>query len=181
MLELTDEIPNDCRYNEDMAILKKTETVVGYNLFNMPELSEGHHYLTSEKLELINQTLAKHGLSTLKEEINPLYVGEIIEFDNITDKAKLVWVNIGKKTIKIVSTASNIARGQKVVVALPGAVLYNGDIIRESELYDQLSQGVFVSKRSLWGINEDLGMILTLPPESETGVIFKETTNKEDR
>jgi len=179
MLNMSEDTPKSFRQEGDVVILERDSTLIGYNLLNMPELHDGHHYLNDEKLKTANERLAEQGLTLLEPQVNQLYVGEIMSYENINEQAKLVEVDIGRETIQIVTTASNIVNGHKVVVALPGAVLYNGDIIRESKIYEHLSQGAFVSKSSLWGVNEDLGMNLVLSKETETGVLFEEPANKE--
>jgi len=181
MLDMSKEFPNSFLIQSDVVTLKKDDIIIGYNLLNMPESDNGHHYIGDEELILINQKLTDCGIEPLQPEENPLYVGEITDWSDINNKVKVVQVDIGREKIQIVTTASNIVISCKVVVALPGAVLYNGDIISESRIYDHLSQGAFVSKHSLWGRDEDLGEILVLPQDIEVGIVFTGATNKENK
>jgi len=156
----------------DVVILRSKGSICGFNILNMPELSSGYHQLNNDKLQLINEKLLENNLVELSEQENPLYVAEIVEIVAIEDKGFVCKVNLGAESRQIVTKAKNVRLGQKVVVALPSAVLYNGIIIEESVIYGEISSGVFGSKQSLFGLNEDLGLILELSEEYKVGDKF---------
>ena len=171
MLNLKD-IKSDKEVTKDkVTILYSKDEIIGYNFSLMPELKGGYHPLDQEKLELINDILTLHNLPLLNEEINPLVIGRILACEKNGD-VTICQVDIKEKTLQIVTKAQNVAVKQKVVVVLPGAVLYNGDIIEEGKVYNHLSQGVLGSRYSLFGKLEDRGFILELSQDAEVGKVF---------
>jgi len=79
-----------------------------------------------------------------------LIIGEVIECVNHPDSDHLhvCDVNIGKETIKIVCGAPNVRKGLKVIVALPGAHLPDGEI-KKSVIRNQESNGMLCSLKEL--------------------------------
>ena len=71
------------------------------------------------------------------------------------DKLSLTCVDAGKYgKLQIITSATNIFEGSIVPVALDGAVLNNGEVIRTGELRGIKSEGMFCSGEEL-GINDD--------------------------
>ncbi|MBD8015869.1 phenylalanine--tRNA ligase subunit beta [Planococcus wigleyi] len=90
------------------------------------------------------------------------------------DKLSICQVNIGEETTQIICGAPNIAAGQKVIVARPGAKL-PGDIkIKKAKLRGEESRGMICSLQEL-GIEGKLVPkayaegIYVLPEDAETG------------
>ena len=90
------------------------------------------------------------------------------------DKLSICQVNVGEETTQIICGAPNIAAGQKVIVARPGATL-PGDIkIKKAKLRGEESHGMICSLQEL-GIEGKLVPkayaegIYVLPEEAETG------------
>ncbi|OEH55439.1 phenylalanine--tRNA ligase subunit beta [Oceanobacillus sp. E9] len=69
------------------------------------------------------------------------------------DKLNLTQVNIGEETLQIVCGAPNVARGQKVAVAKPGAVLPGNMKIKKVKLRGVESNGMICSLQEL-GLEE---------------------------
>ena len=90
------------------------------------------------------------------------------------DKLSICQVQIDQGTVQIVCGAPNVATGQKVVVAKPGAVMPTGLIIRPSALRGESSHGMICSARELNLPNapQEKG-ILVLDDEYEVGTAFK--------
>ena len=77
------------------------------------------------------------------------------------------------QTRQIVCGAKNYKVGDKVPLALPGAVLPNGTNIRESKLRGVESQGMLCSAIEL-GLGEDAGGLLILSPDAKIGAPITE-------
>ena len=80
---------------------------------------------------------------------------------------------------QIVCGAPNLAKGQKVVVALPGANLPNNIEIKEAKIREIESQGMICSEKEL-GIGEGHQGILVLPEDAPVGMSFAEYAEFDD-
>ena len=90
------------------------------------------------------------------------------------DKLSICQVNVGEETAQIICGAPNIAAGQKVIVARPGAKLPGGIKIKKAKLRGEESHGMICSLQEL-GIEGKLVPkayaegIYVLPEDAETG------------
>jgi phenylalanyl-tRNA synthetase beta chain len=84
------------------------------------------------------------------------------------DSIRVCTVDIGKETLNIVCGAPNVAPGQIVPVALPGANLPNGMVIEEIELRGVLSQGMICSEAEVH-LGDDADGIIVLPEDLPLG------------
>lgn len=108
--------------------------------------------------EILSKTgLEVEGIENLGEGLSRLVVGEVVACEPIedSDHLNLTKVNVGKETVQIVCGAPNIATGQKVIVALPGAVLPGDFKIKKSKLRGHESNGMICSLQEL-GISENV-------------------------
>jgi phenylalanyl-tRNA synthetase beta chain len=68
-------------------------------------------------------------------------------------------VNIGAKVVQIVTNSQKVKPSHRLVVALPGAMLLDGQVLHEGMMLKVLSQGMFCSEK-----------ILGITPETQVGV-----------
>ncbi len=133
----------------------------------------------SETAYDVAERLTRAGLNVETVEVlgqdvtGPLVVGEVVSFEEETHKnGKTVrWCQVatGDEAPRgIVCGALNFAAGDRVVVALPGAVLPGGFAISERKTYGHVSDGMICSAREL-GLGEDHSGILVLPGQPAVG------------
>jgi phenylalanyl-tRNA synthetase beta subunit len=101
-----------------------------------------------------------------------IVVGEVLEKEKHpnADRLNVTKVNVGKKNggvLQIVCGAPNVEPGQKVPVALVGAVIGEFEI-KEAELRGVKSQGMICSESEL-GISDDHSGIMVLDARAEVG------------
>lgn len=108
---------------------------------------------TLEIAERLSRTgLEVEGVENMGQDLNNLVVGyvEIMEAHPDSDHLKVTQVNDGSGDLRqIVCGAPNIAQGQKVIVALPGAVLPGNFEIKESEIRGVSSRGMICSLQEI--------------------------------
>lgn len=100
-----------------------------------------------------------------------LLTGEVVEIKHLDQFKKPIRyckVKIGSQTRGIVCGATNFSEGDKVVVAMPGAVLPGNFEIAVRKTYDHLSEGMICSEREL-GISDSHEGILVLNKSVNSG------------
>lgn len=169
----------------DVAVVKSADGEVnGYNLFQASEYFDVTNWhgpvdLTEELVETIQSVLKKHQIDEdfSSADLSPKFVVGYVEQAEKhpdADKLSICQVQIDGATVQIVCGAPNVAAGQKVVVAKPGAVMPSGLIIRPSALRGESSHGMICSARelNLPDAPQEKG-ILVLDDEYEVGTAFK--------
>lgn len=141
----------------------------------------------TEAPEKIAEILTKLGLEV--EEVTywdskykNFVVGKVIECKqlNVESRLSLCKVDVGSNVKTIVCGASNVATGQNVVVALPGAILPNRLLkIEPKDFGNVRSEGMICSESEL-GIGDDAGGILVLPSDAVAGSDFTEYFGLDD-
>lgn len=112
----------------------------------------------------------------LRDSIRNVVVGQVesIEKHKDSDHLNICLVNVGKEVLQIVTGAQNVRKGDKVPVALDGAVLPDGKRIKSGELRGVASNGMLCSGGEL-GLEEDdypgagVNGILILKEEERVG------------
>ncbi|WP_199552926.1 phenylalanine--tRNA ligase subunit beta [Streptomyces sp. N35] len=107
----------------------------------------------------------------------PLVVGKVLTIEELTEFKKPIrfcTVDVGQANgtgapQEIVCGARNFAEGDKVVVALPGAVLPGDFRIAERKTYGKVSRGMICSSDELDMGDDGTKGIIVLPPEHEVG------------
>lgn len=169
----------------DVAIIKSEDGAVnGYNVFQASEHFDvtgwnGPVDLTTELVEQVQAVLKEHGIDEDFSwvDVTPKFVVGYVksaEKHPDADKLSVCQVQIDQGIVQIVCGAPNVATGQKVVVAKPGAVMPTGLIIRPSALRGESSHGMICSARELNLPNapQEKG-ILVLDNEYEVGTAFE--------
>ncbi len=116
------------------------------------------------------------GLETWGADWRNVVVGELLSVEKHprADRLSLTRVNVGiGEVLEIVCGATNIAAGQRVPVALPGAVLPGDRRIERTEKMGVTSNGMLCSGDEL-GLTSDADGILILPTETAIGAALTE-------
>ncbi|MET9438226.1 phenylalanine--tRNA ligase subunit beta [Streptomyces sp. NPDC006551] len=108
----------------------------------------------------------------------PLVVGKVLTIEELTEFKKPIrfcTVDVGQangtgEPQEIICGARNFAEGDKVVVALPGAVLPGDFRIAERKTYGRVSRGMICSGDELGMGDDGTHGIIVLPPEYEVGI-----------
>ncbi len=111
------------------------------------------------------------GIETWGGDWRNVVVGELLAVERHprADRLSLTRVYVGSgEPLEIVCGATNIAAGQRVPVALPGAVLPGDRRIERTEKMGVVSNGMLCSGDEL-GLTADADGILILPPETPIG------------
>ncbi|MBM7571973.1 phenylalanine--tRNA ligase subunit beta [Aquibacillus albus] len=127
-----------------------------------------------ELAEKITKTgIEVEGIEYVAEQSSNVVVGYVKECEKHpnADKLNLCQVDVGEEELQIICGAPNIAHGQKVAVAKPGAVLPGNFKIKKAKLRGVESNGMICSLQEL-GIEEKY-----VPKEYADGIfVFPEDT-----
>jgi len=124
----------------------------------------------AERLTLLGMEV--QGVEHWGADWRSVVVGELLTVEKhpFADRLHLTTVNVGSgEPLHIVCGAHNIAPGQRVPVALPGAVLPGDRRIERTEKMGISSEGMLCSGDELH-ITSDAEGILILPPDTRLGV-----------
>ncbi|MFF9213713.1 MULTISPECIES: phenylalanine--tRNA ligase subunit beta [unclassified Streptomyces] len=107
----------------------------------------------------------------------PLVVGQVLTIEELTEFKKPIrfcTVDVGQangtgEPQEIICGARNFQVGDKVVVALPGAILPGDFQIAERKTYGRMSRGMICSSDELNMGDDGTKGIIVLPPETEVG------------
>jgi phenylalanyl-tRNA synthetase beta chain len=125
---------------------------------------------------------AVEAVHTTGEALSGVVVGLIAEKTKHpeADKLWVTTVDVGDGSPRqIVCGAQNFEAGDKVPVALVGAVLPGGFEIKKAKLRGVVSEGMNCSAREL-GLGEDHDGLLILPPDAPVGMPFAEYKGMSD-
>ncbi len=95
------------------------------------------------------------------------------------DRLTVCEVSTGDARHRIVCGANNMKPGDRVALALPGAVLPGGLEIRKSKIRGEVSEGMMCSGKEL-GIEKASEGILILPPEAPVGKPLASALGRDD-
>lgn len=159
----------------------ETNKTIGYNVFNASTFGvindSGVVELTDSVKSLIQSAFSKEGMTLSFDGADqPTFVVGYVtskEKHPNADKLGICQVDVGQETLQIVCGAPNVEAGQKVVVALVGAVMPSGLQIKQASLRGVESNGMICSAKELNLPNapEEKG-ILVLDESYEAGQPF---------
>lgn len=121
-------------------------------------------------------------VQSIKGGLEGLVIGEVLtcEPHPNSDHMHVTTVNLGQEEpVQIVCGASNVAAGQKVVVATLGSKLYDGDecfTIKKSKLRGVESNGMICAEDEI-GLGTDHAGIIVLPETAVPGTLAKDYYN----
>lgn len=143
-----------------------------------------------ENPEKISEILTSVGLEVenlekfeqIENGLKGLIVGEVLTCEKHpdADKLKITTVDSGRETLQIVCGASNVAAGQKVIVATVGTTLYpfSGDpfSIKKAKIRGVESNGMLCAEDEI-GLGQSHEGIIILPKDVKTGTLASEYYN----
>ena len=121
-------------------------------------------------------------VQTIKGGLEGLVIGEVLTCEDHpnSDHLHITTVNVGGEApLQIVCGAPNVAAGQKVVVAVNGTKLYDGDqcfTIKKSKIRGVESNGMICAEDEI-GIGTDHSGIIVLPSDAVVGTLAKDYYN----
>lgn len=112
-------------------------------------------------------------VETVKGGLRGLVVGEVLTCEKHPDSDHLskTTVNVGAEILPIVCGAPNVAAGQKVIVAVVGTTLYDGDNefkIKKSKIRGEVSEGMICAEDEI-GLGVSHDGIMVLDPSAVPG------------
>lgn len=174
-----DHVVTESKQNITLINDRTNDQTVAVNIFNISESFEisdnGPVLLTEEQVTKVNELIKAAGFNLAIEVDNTpkLVVGYVEECKahEDSDHLSITQTRISEdEVLQIVCGARNIAKGQHVLVAKPGAVMPSGAIIWPGELRGVESFGMICSTRELGLAHlEDLPGIWELRPQFSVG------------
>jgi phenylalanyl-tRNA synthetase beta chain len=113
---------------------------------------------------------ACEALEATARHMNKVVVGHVAAVNAIpgADKIRRATVDVGSAVMDVVCGAPNVAVGQKVPVALEGAELAGGFVMKKTKIRGVESAGMICSEREL-GISADHSGIMVLDADAPVG------------
>ncbi|MFH1822609.1 MAG: phenylalanine--tRNA ligase subunit beta [Patescibacteria group bacterium] len=132
-------------------------------------------------LRLTMHTVEIDSVQKQADKYKNIVIGKILETKQHpqADRLQLVKVDVGKEKLSIVCGAFNIKIGQKVPVALAGAILPNGLEISKREVRGEISNGMLCAEDEL-ALGPDHSGIFILDKKAKIGQAFGKYLNLED-
>lgn len=142
--------------------------------------------LTTNDLDLIQERITNRSAEIEEvikegEVFKNVVIGEILKIEKHPDADKLnvTQTRVGEETFQIVCGAKNIEEGQKVPVALVGAVLPGDFKIQKAKIRGIESCGMICAETEL-GLAEESEGIWVLPQDAQVGMLMAEYLGMND-
>lgn len=157
LLGIIDDVPcikrKQISKNDSVVFFDENDNIIGFNIANASQLltdgESGFIRPTNELIKKIEQILSVD-LSAFHDQL-AFVVGEVVDYVSIP-KTHLRYckVDIGTKVLEIVCGANNFDKNTYVVVALDGAVMPDGQVIKKRNIRDNIvSEGMLCSYQEL--------------------------------
>jgi tRNA-binding EMAP/Myf-like protein len=152
---------------DNVVFIYHHDQLIGVNIFQpktlIKDLEQGIiRRMKASSIEVFNHRFQQVGVKVILPSFQSGFiVAEVQQVEPHPDADALFvcQVNIGTKVIQIVTNSQKVKPGHRLVVALPGAMLLDGQVLQEGMMLKVLSQGMFCSEKTL-GIS----------PETQVGV-----------
>lgn len=140
------------------------------------DLSPGElaHHLTMAGLEV-------EGIDPLGQSIKGVIAARVISFERHprADRLFICHMETGRGVVPVVCGAPNLTEGIMVPMALPGAELPSGMVVKEGRFRGEMSKGMLLAEDEL-GLTEDHAGIMILDKGLEPGTELSEVMSMED-
>lgn len=139
-------------------------------------------WTTSEISEMLSLTgTAVESVENPWKGLEDIVVGRIVQAENYPEhpKWKLCSVDIRSSVVQIVCADPEVKKGMHVVVALPGAQLWDGKTIESARFGDVVSQGMMLSLEEM-GLELHSNHVFSVPEILEPGTRFCEWLGLDD-
>jgi len=167
---------------------EKTNTVIGYNIAGISNHirfeKAGQQFLSEEEQATVKTLIQEAGFDGEALDLSPKdtlvvgYVETCVPHED-SDHLHVTQTRVSQDTVlQIVCGAPNVKAGQKVVVALSGAMMPSGLLIKKSKLRGVESNGMLCSKRELGLPQEEARGILVLGADTKVGTRVKDLNLK---
>ena len=180
-----DQQPQTVSQQGDVVGIFAGDTALGFNFHHVAQwgvtgLTDGQVFLSESQIASLNAALAAAGFTTkLAADTTPkLVIGKVLKLTPHpdSDHLQVAQVDLGARQVQIVCGAPNVAAGQTVVAAIPGAMMPNGQLIWPGQLRGVDSYGMLCAARELAipGAPQRRG-ILIMPDDLPAGRAFDPT------
>ncbi|HNX15896.1 MAG TPA: DUF4479 domain-containing protein [Bacilli bacterium] len=157
-------IPTSHERKGDVAIIYHDGEIIGYNIFNISKIvkikTKGLIYFPSSVfIDVINSILENHHLENLAHFAHSGYaIGQIVN-TSMSHGLCRSSIDIGGKILEG-QLVPNLKVGDKVVVALPGATLYDGQEVEAISQTNSKTQSHICTNRELnIASNDDIYLV----------------------
>ena len=163
-----------------VTVIYHDEEIIGYNIFDMKEIikikNDGMIYLPSPALvDVINTILVNAKCEPLDyKETSGYFTGAVVNIDNASS---VVTISLGNEMVKAMNKKYPLNINDKVVIAKVGTRLPTGDIIKETNINNELINAHLCTFLEL-GIIEDEDKILILDEDIQIGKDFFSSEEK---
>jgi tRNA-binding EMAP/Myf-like protein len=152
---------------DNVVFIYHHDQLIGVNIFQpktlIKDLEQGIiRRMKPSSIEVFNHRFQQLGVQVVLPTFQSGFVvAEVQQIEPHPDADALFvcQVNIGAKVVQIVTNSQKVKPSHRLVVALPGAMLLDGQVLQEGMMLKVLSQGMFCSEKTL-GIT----------PETQVGV-----------
>jgi len=164
----------------NLVMIYHHDILIGINVYQplklLPNLKTGMiRQLSMHQIDTLNQHFLKQNLAYVLPPFHSGFnIGEITAIEAHPD-ADALWicqVNLGQESIQVVTNSSKVKVNHRVVVALPGALLSDGQVIEEGLMMKEKSQGMFCSQKTLGIFLETQVGVFILPENAQIGKDF---------